>query len=122
MIATMVALLVLVVIGTIAWPVARGIPGIGIAGLIGAATGPFLPSQTSGPARVSGGLLGGLVAGFFAIASGELHTPGTIDWALSGGALGAAFGLPLAAVAAVLAELPFGRTGETAQPPAVSPP
>jgi hypothetical protein len=49
-------------------------------------------------ARVLGGGLGGLVAGYFAVASGELIPPATVQWAYGGGTFALLFALPTAAL------------------------
>jgi hypothetical protein len=42
--------------------------------------------------------IGGAIACFLAIASAEVLTPGSVDWALKGGSYGAAIGVPAAFV------------------------
>jgi hypothetical protein len=74
MIATAIGLAAYVVIGALSLAAARGL------------------------ARVLGGGIGGVVAGYFTVASGEVFPPGTMQWAVSGGAYGALFGLPVAAL------------------------
>jgi hypothetical protein len=105
MLATLFALVALVVIGMISWSVVRGIPGIGLCAAVGAAAGALLRGPGSRAARVKGGLVGGLVAGYFAVASAERYPPGTIEWALNGSALAASFALPIAAIAGGVTEL-----------------
>src|SRR5262245_10421585 len=98
MIATALRLAAYVVIGVLSLAAARGLQGIGICGALGAAAGAALSGPGSRLARILGGGIGGVVAGYFTVASGEVFPPGTIQWALSGGAYGALFGLPVAAL------------------------
>ena len=102
--ATVIALATLVVIGLISWPVARGVPGIALTAAVGATAGALLRGLGSRPARVGGGLVGGLVAAFFAIAWAEQDVPGSLLWAVHGSALGALCSLPVAAIVATLTE------------------
>jgi hypothetical protein len=97
-IATCIALAVLLLVGIVMPGIAFELPGVGLCGLIGALTGalPGLPGRTVG--RIVGGAVGGLVAGWFAIAAGEMATPGTLAWAYSGGALALLFALPVACI------------------------
>ncbi len=98
MIATVIGLAAYVVIGLLSWAAVRGLHGIGLCGALGAATGAALSGPGSRPARVLGGGTGGVVAGYLTLASGEVLPPGTMRWALGGGAYGALFGLPVAAL------------------------
>jgi hypothetical protein len=98
MVATTIGLAAYVVIGVVSWSAVRGFQGIGLCGVLGAAAGAALSGPGSRVARVLGGGIGGVVAGYFALASGEVYPPGTMRWALSGGAFGALFGLPVAAI------------------------
>jgi hypothetical protein len=107
--ATTVAIVTLVIVGVISWPVARGIQGIGISAAAGAAVGWVLRGPGSRAARLNGGLAGGVVAGYFLVASSEIFPPGTREWAYKGGANGALFSLPIAAIAAVLTEIFPGK-------------
>jgi hypothetical protein len=110
MIATLVALVVFVVIGAISWNVVMGYQGVGICDVLGAVVGATLRGRGSRMARVLGGGLGGAVAGYFAVAAGEVLPPGTAQWALAGAAYGALFGLPLAALVGGLVGL-LGAVG-----------
>ena len=98
MIATAIGLAAYVVIGVLSLAAARGLQGICICSALGAAAGAALRGPGSRLARVLGGGIGGVVAGYFTVASGEVFPPGTMQWALSGGAYGALFGLPAAAL------------------------
>ena len=98
MIATAIGLAAYVVIGVLSWAAVRGLHGIGICGALGAAAGAALSGPGSRLARVLGGGIGGVVAGLFTLASGEVFPPASMQWALSGGAYGALFGLPAAAL------------------------
>jgi hypothetical protein len=98
MLATAFALGCLVVAGMLFWSAVRGFPGVTICGVLGAAMGACLKRPGSRLARTLGGGIGGAVAGLFAIATAETFPPATIQWACAGGALGALFGLPVAAL------------------------
>jgi hypothetical protein len=97
-IATAVALAAFVAIGVISWDAARGFQGVGICGALGAAAGAALSGPGSRLARVLGGGIGGVVAGYFALASGEVFPPGTLKWALGGAAYAALFSLLVATI------------------------
>ena len=99
MVATAVALAVFVVIGLNSWDAVRGLQGVGICSVLGAAVGAALTGPGPRLARVLGGGMGGAVAGFFAPSSAELVYPATAQWAYIGGAFAALFALPVAAVA-----------------------
>jgi hypothetical protein len=98
MIATSVALAAFVVIGLISWAAVRGLQGVGICGVLGATVGASLKGPGSKLARVLGGGLGGVIAGYFAVASGEMVPPGTTQWAYEGGTFAALFALLVAAL------------------------
>jgi len=98
MIATAIGLAAYVVIGVLSLAAARGLQGICICSALGAAAGAALSGPGSRLARVLGGGIGAVVAGYYTLASGEVLPPGSMRWALSGGAYGALFGLPLAAL------------------------
>jgi hypothetical protein len=72
--------------------------GILICGALGAAVGAAMSGPGTRLARVLGGGIGGIVAGDFALASGEVMPPGTIRWAPGGAAYAAVFALPAAAL------------------------
>jgi hypothetical protein len=95
-IATAVALAALVAIGVISWGAVRGLQGVCICGALGAAAGAALGRLSPRAARIIGGGIGGVVAGYFALASGEILSPGTLQWALGGGGYAALFALPVA--------------------------
>jgi hypothetical protein len=97
-IATAVALAALVVIGVISWDAVARFQGVCICGALGVAAGAVLGRPESRAARVIGGGIGGVVAGYFALASGEMLPPGTMEWALGGGLYAALFALPMAAL------------------------
>ena len=97
-IATAVALAAFVVIGVISWGAVAGLQGVGICGALGVAAGAALGRPGPRAARIIGGGIGGVVAGYFALASGEMLPPGTMQWALGGGAYAALFALPVAAL------------------------
>jgi hypothetical protein len=98
MLATAFALGYIVLAGMLFWSAIRGFLGVAICGALGAAMGACLRRPGSRLARVVGGGVGGTVAGLFAIAAAEMFPPATIKWACAGGASGALFGLPVAAI------------------------
>jgi hypothetical protein len=95
-IATAVALAAFVAIGVISWDAVRGFQGAGICGAQRAADASPLGRLGPRAARLIGGGIGGVVAGYFALASGEILSPGTLQWALGGGGYAALFALPVA--------------------------
>ena len=98
MIATSVALAALLAAG-IGFPaVVIGPVGVGLCGVLGSVVGAIPRGPGSILARILGGGVGGVVAGWFAIAAAELLPPATMQWAYSGGALAAMCALPVAAV------------------------
>jgi len=103
--ATLLALVAYVVIGMTAGPLVVGLPGLGVCAALGAAAGVGLRGLGSRGARITNGFLGGLVGSYFIQASVEAYPWGTLGWAIKGGALGAAFSLPVAFVTAALIEL-----------------
>ena len=103
--ATLVALVAYVVIGVITGPLVVGLPGLLVCAALGAATGAGLRGLGSPGARITSGFLGGLVASYFIQAFVEACPWGTLDWAVKGGAVAAAFSLPVAIVTAALIEL-----------------
>ena len=103
--ATLLALVAYVVIGMIAGPVAVGLPGLLVCAFLGATAGVGLRGLGSRGARITSGFLGGLVGSYFIQASVEALPWGTLDWAVKGGAFGAAISLPVAFVTAALIEL-----------------
>jgi hypothetical protein len=95
--ATAVALAALVAIGVNCWDAVMGFQGVCICGALGVAAGVALGRPEPRAARIIGGGIGGVVAAYIALASGEMLSPGTIQWALGGGAYAALFALPVAA-------------------------
>jgi hypothetical protein len=73
-----------------------GLQGVCICGALGAAAGAALSRLAPRAARIIGGGIGGVIAGYFALASGEILPPGTLQWALGGGGYAALFALPVA--------------------------
>jgi hypothetical protein len=114
-IATAVALAAFVVIGVISWDAVCGLQGVCICGAVGVAAGAVLGRPESRAARIIGGGIGGVVAAWFALASGEMFPPGTLQWALSGGVYAALFAIPVAALAGGLIGLldPAPRGGNS---------
>jgi hypothetical protein len=84
------------VIGIISWDAVRGLQGVCICGALGAAAGAALGGLGPRAARIIGGGTGGVIADYFALASGEMLPPGTLQWALGGGGCAALFALPVA--------------------------
>ena len=89
--ATAVALAAFGAIGSVAWHAGAGLQGILICGALGGAVGAAMSGPGTRLARVLGGGIGGIVAGYFALASGEVMPPGTIRWAPGGAAYAAVF-------------------------------
>jgi hypothetical protein len=94
--ATGVGLAALVMMGVISWGTVAGLQGVCICGVLGAAAGAALGRLGPRAARIIGGGIGGGVAGYFALASGEVLPPGTLQWAFGGGGCAALFALPMA--------------------------
>jgi hypothetical protein len=86
-IATAVGLAALVVIGVVSWGAVRGLQGVCICGALGVAAGAALGRPESRAARVLGGGIGGVVAGYFAVASGEMLPIATTQSALGGASM-----------------------------------
>jgi hypothetical protein len=110
MAATSMAICAVAIMGLFAWPVLAGIPGIALAVAVGAAAGAAFPRPAPRIARVVTGGLGGLVAGYFALASAEVVTPGTLAWALAASGYAALFALPVAAIVGGVTGLVASRT------------
>jgi hypothetical protein len=89
--ATALAPAASVAIGSVARHAVAGLQGILICGAPGAAAGAAMSGPGTRLARVLGGGIGGIVAGYFALASGEVMPPGTILSALGGAAHVAVF-------------------------------
>jgi hypothetical protein len=110
--ATAVALAALVVLGIISWDTIAGFQGVCIRGALGAVAGAALGSLGPRAARIIGGGIGGVVAGYFALASAEMLPPRTMQWALGGGGYAALFALPMAMLVAGL----IGLLGAASRP------
>jgi hypothetical protein len=78
-IATAVALAALVVLGIISWDAVAGFQGVCISGALGVAAGAALGRLGPRAARILGGGIGAVIAGYFALASGEILPPGTLQ-------------------------------------------
>jgi hypothetical protein len=98
--ATLVAIVGVVAIGMVAWVTVVGIKGSLFAALFGGTLGAALRRHGNWLARFLGGLFGGAIGGFFAIAAAEQALPGSTAWAIRGVFLGAAFGVPTAVLIA----------------------
>lgn len=94
--SALVAIVIVVVIGMVAWETVVGFKGALCTALFGGALGAALRRCGYSLARALGGLFGGAVGGFFAIAAAEQAVPGSTAWAIHGTLLGAAFGVPTA--------------------------
>ena len=103
--ATLLAMVTYVVIGMIAGPIAVGLAGLGVCAALGAAAGVGLRGLGSRGARTTSGFFGVHVGSYFIQASVESYPWGTLDWAIKGGARGAAFSLPVAFVTAAVGDL-----------------
>jgi hypothetical protein len=102
-IAALAGLAAVVVVGLLAFGAVRGFSGAIIAAIVGALLGGVLRGLGEWSARTLAGGVGGAVGGFFAVAAAEQCPPGSAEWAVNGGLLGALFGVPVAAVLAVMA-------------------
>ncbi|EMI15724.1 putative membrane protein [Rhodopirellula maiorica SM1] len=93
--ATTIGLCVVLLLGYLSWPLARGVLGIGTGTLVAAMVAWGMRSRLeSPPSMVASG--GGAMACFFAIASAEMVPAGSIQWMVQGGIYGACFGIPVA--------------------------
>jgi hypothetical protein len=95
-IATALALAAFVAIGVCPWGTVTGLEEVWVCSALGAGAGAVLSGPGSRLPRILGGGIGGVVAGYFALASGEMLPLGTARWALTGGAYAALFALPVA--------------------------
>jgi hypothetical protein len=100
-IAVFAGLSAVVIVGMLAWGAVQGPNGAIIAAVVGALLGVALRGFGDWPARSLAGGVGGAIGGFFAVAAAEQSPPGSVEWAVRGGLLGAAFGVPIAAVVAI---------------------
>lgn len=104
--ATLVAIVMVVLVGMASWGAVVGTRGLWIGAMVGAAAGLALRRRGHWLPRLIGGFLGGMIGGYFAVAAAEQALPGSYAWATRGGLLGAAFGVPVAILfAAVVAFL-----------------
>jgi hypothetical protein len=103
--ATSIGLITVLIAGVLWWSTIRGFPGVEIAAAVAGLAGAVLRAPGYRFARVLGGLVGGTVAGYFAVAAAEIAAPGSVSWALTGGGYAALFGLPAAFLAGWLASL-----------------
>ncbi len=90
-IATAVVLVAIVAIGVLFWETVAGFQRVCICGELGVTAGAALDRPESMAARNIGGGTGGVVAGYFALAAGEVLPPGTMQWALGEGLYAALF-------------------------------
>ena len=107
-IAAVAGLATVVIVGMLAWDAVVGPSGAIIAAVVGALLGGALRGFGDWPVRSLAGGVGGAIGGFFAVAAAEQSPPGSAEWAVNGGLLGALFGIPVAAVLAVTAGVVVG--------------
>ena len=69
-----------------------GIRGILLAMFIGGLTGTAIRKHSSLPSSTIAGAVGAMIATYAALAMGEVFEPGTLEWAIKGGAYGASAG------------------------------
>jgi hypothetical protein len=100
--ATLVAIVMVVLVGVASWGAVVGTRGSWIGALIGAVLGLALRRYGHWLPRLIGGFLGGMIGGYFAVAAAEQAVPGSSEWAIRGGLLGAAFGVPVAMLFAAI--------------------
>jgi hypothetical protein len=112
--AALAGLAAVLVVGSQAWIAVRGLNGVAIAAIAGALMGGVLRGLGDWPTRALGGAVGGAFCGFFAVAAAEGSQPGSAEWLVNGGLIGAGFGLPVAAVVATISGfLIFGLRRKT---------
>ncbi|MBE9029954.1 hypothetical protein IQ266_09465 [filamentous cyanobacterium LEGE 11480] len=96
--ATLVGLISFTLIGCIAWPIIRGPRGLLIALIIGGLTALLIRRQTTWPASIFAGMIGSFMASYATLSMGEVLSPGSLTWAIQGGAYGAAIGTPIGSI------------------------
>ena len=99
-IAALAGLVVVAIVGMIAWDAVYGFNGAIIAAVVGALLGGALRGFGDWSGRSLGGAVGGAVGGFFAVAAAEQSRPGGTEWAVRGVLVGAVLSVPVAAVVA----------------------
>src|SRR5262245_60475340 len=99
-IAEIVGVATVIVVGMFVWDAVVGVRGPIIAGIVGALLSGLLRGLGDWSARCFAGVVGEVVGGFFAVAAAEQSAPGSTDWAVRGGLIGAALAVPFAVVAA----------------------
>src|SRR5947209_875337 len=100
-IAAVAGLAAVVILGMLAWGTVVGPNGAIIASVVAALLGAALRGFGNWPVRSLAGGVGGAIAGFFAVAAAEQSAPASVEWAVRGGLVGAAFGVAIAAVTGV---------------------
>ncbi|WP_345327863.1 hypothetical protein [Novipirellula rosea] len=96
--ATTTGLLVVLAVGYLSWPMAKGVQGIAIGTAVSALAAVGMRSRLESPPSMIASAIGSMVACFFAIASAEMLPPGSAQWMLKGGIYGACFGIPVALI------------------------
>lgn len=103
MLATVIGLLVMLLVGLLSWPLARGVNGIAIGLIASTVFALLLRKKADWPNSILVSGIGAMVACYFAISTAEILPPGSVQWMLKGGLYGAAFGVPVAAILSPLA-------------------
>ncbi|TWU17467.1 hypothetical protein [Bythopirellula polymerisocia] len=101
--SSLVGLLFAIAGGVVAWTVFRGVPCILLAMIVGGLSAFAIRRFGSLPASPIAGATGAMIAAYLAIASGEVVSPGSFDWAVKGGLYGAMIGVPMGAALGPLA-------------------
>jgi hypothetical protein len=74
--ATLVAIVMVVLVGMASWGAVVGTRGLWIGAMVGAAAGLALRRRGHWLPRLIGGFLGGMIGGYFAVAAAEQALPG----------------------------------------------
>jgi hypothetical protein len=95
LIAAVTGLATVCIVGMLAWDAVVGPNWAIIGAAMGALVGGLLRGFGDGPVRSLAGGVGGAGGGFFAIAAAEQSPPGSAEWAVRGGLLGAGLSVPI---------------------------
>lgn len=96
--SSFLGLLIVLAVGMVWWEVARGLPGVFSGAALSGGIALMFRKRMQVVASVIASGIGGAVACFLAISTAELLPPSTAEWALKGGAYGAAVGIPISLV------------------------
>ncbi|GAA5509745.1 hypothetical protein [Novipirellula caenicola] len=96
--ATTIGLFVVLLVGYLSWPIARGVSGIGIGTGVAAMVAWGMHARVTSPPSIIASGIAAMVACFFAIASAEVLPAGSVQWMVQGGIYGACFGIPVALI------------------------